>query len=419
MSSSEANRRAFLQGAGLVSAAAVTQAQAQAQKPAEQPGKPAEAAPAAGKPLPRRKLGKTGVEITMLNQGAVRGQGYDRILRLAYSMGVRTFDTAKVYGTEPQFKKWFDQSPEVRKEIFLVTKDMPKKASDMIRMLDERLETLGTDYVDLFFIHGLGDQHSTDQAIEMVTGQEFKETAEKIRKSGKAKFVGFSSHHKDRGLIIEAAAKAGFVDAVMLQYTPWLEKDSALNKGLDVAYEKGLGLITMKHIAGQFFGDKPKGNVLDDVQKKVPMLKERNLTPFQGLLHAIWTDERLASSCISMRNTDQLRQNIDALERFEPVKAAMIEQLRDAALAHGPTLCADCDGRCSKAAGTKAELGVLTRYLTYYQHLGDRSVARQQFAELSDEARDWKDADLVAAREACPNKLNFTSLLPKVDEYLA
>lgn len=419
MSSSEANRRAFLQGAGLVSAAAVTQAQAQAQKPAEQPGKPAEAAPAAAKPLPRRKLGKTGVEITMLNQGAVRGQGYDRILRLAYSMGVRTFDTAKVYGTEPQFKKWFDQAPEVRKEIFLVTKDMPKKASDLIRMLDERLETLGTDYVDLFFIHGLGDQHSTDQAIDMVTGQEFKETAEKIRKSGKAKFVGFSSHHKDRGLIIEAAAKAGFVDAVMLQYSPWLEKDSPLNKGLDVAYEKGMGLITMKHIAGQFFGDKPKGNVLDDVQKKVPMLRERNLSPFQGLLHAIWTDERLASSCISMRNTDQLRQNIDALERFEPVKAAMIEQLRDAALAHGPTLCADCDGRCSKAAGTKAELGVLTRYLTYYQHLGDRSVARQQFAELSDEARDWKDADLVAAREACPNKLNFSSLLPKVDEYLA
>ena len=37
-----------------------------------------------------------------------------------------------------------------------------------------------------------------DDAINMVTSQEFKETAEAIRKSGKAKFVGFSSHHKDR-----------------------------------------------------------------------------------------------------------------------------------------------------------------------------------------------------------------------------
>ena len=32
----------------------------------------------------------------------------------------------RCYGTEPGFKKWFEQSPEVRKEIVLVTKDNPK-----------------------------------------------------------------------------------------------------------------------------------------------------------------------------------------------------------------------------------------------------------------------------------------------------
>lgn len=412
----ESNRRSFLRGAGVASSAAVSASPVSLMAQQEPAG---EVPKADSKTLPRRKLGKTGVEITMLNQGAVRGQGYDRILRLSYSMGVRTFDTAKVYGTEQNFRKWFEQSPEVRKEIFLVTKDTPKKPADMIRMLDERLETLGTDYIDLFFIHGLGDQHSTDEAIAMVTSQEFKETAEKIRKSGKARFVGFSTHHKDRGLMIEAAAKAGYADAVMLQYTPWLDKDSALNKGLDVAYEKGLGLITMKHLAGQFLGDKNRKNPLDDVPNKVPMLKERNLSVFQGLLYAIWTDERLASSCISMRNTDQIRENIDALQRFEPLKMAEIHQLRDASLAHGPTLCADCDGRCSKAAGTQAELGVLTRYLTYHEHLGDRAMARRQYAELSEAARDWSDADLLAATEACPNKLNFSALLPKAKELLS
>ena len=60
-------------------------------------------------------------------------------------------------------------------------------------MLDKRLEALATDYVDLFFIHGLGDDHSLDDAINFVKCQEFKETAEAIRKSGKAKFVGFST----------------------------------------------------------------------------------------------------------------------------------------------------------------------------------------------------------------------------------
>ena len=59
------------------------------------------------------------------------------------------FDTAKVYGTEITFKKWFAQEPEVRKQIFLVTKDMPQALRDLLNMVDERLAALGTDYIDL------------------------------------------------------------------------------------------------------------------------------------------------------------------------------------------------------------------------------------------------------------------------------
>lgn len=401
------DRRTFLQAGAVAAAAAVVGSS------------PASQAAQAGKEVPRRKLGKTGVEVTMLDQGAIRGASYDRILRAAFASGIRTFDTAKVYGTEPNLRKWFEQDPDVRKQIFLITKDMPKSPRDMIAMLDERLETLGTDYVDLFFIHGLGDDHTLDDAMNFVRGPEFKEVAETLRKSGKTKFVGFSTHHKDRPQIIQAAAEGGVVDAIMLQYTPWLDKDSPLNQALDAAHEKGIGLITMKHIAGQFFGDKPKGNILEDVQKKVPMLKERNLNPFQGLLHAIWTDERIACSCVSMRNTDQIRENVDAAHRFEPVQTADIHKLRDAALDHGPMLCADCDGRCSVAANTTAELGNLTRFLTYHQHHGDRAEARRLFAAMPDSARDWSSADLEAARHACPNRLDFARLLPEVQKHLA
>ena len=120
-----------------------------------------------------------------------------------------------------------------------------------------------------------------------------------------------------------------------------------------------------------------------------------------------------------MRNTDHIRDNSDAAARFEPLKAAQIDQLRDATLAWGPTLCADCDGRCSLAAGTKAELGNLTRFLTYHEHHGDRALARELYDALPAEARDWSGADLEAARAACPNRLDFARLLPKVEKYLA
>jgi aryl-alcohol dehydrogenase-like predicted oxidoreductase len=414
MSHDETNstdRRAFLQAGALATAAALGAAS----------GIEAQGAPAKTAMLPKRQLGKTGLEITLLEMGtgALRERGVlDRLLRLSYASGVRTFDTAKAYGTEPGFKKWFEQSPEVRKEIVLVTKDNPRAPKEMLAMLDRRLEALATDYVDLFFIHGLGDEHSLDDAINFVKGQEFKETAEAIRKSGKAKFVGFSSHHRNRAQLLQAAAAGGIIDAIMLQYTPWLDKDDPLNKAIDACHAKEIGLISMKQVAGQF-PSRPKINVLAEVVKRAPMLAEKNLTPYQGLLHAIWTDERISGSCVSIKTTDQLREDADAARRYEPLKTAEILQLRDAALAFGPTLCADCDGRCSIAAGTKAELGNLTRFLTYHEHHGIRAEARRQYAALDPEARDWSDADLEAAHAACPNRLDFAKLLPEVDRHLA
>jgi uncharacterized protein len=292
--------------------------------------------------------------------------------------GVRVLDTVRIYGSEPSVRNWFAQATEVRKEIFPVTKDELRIASQMVASVDVRLAACRTDHIDLFFLHGLGDHHTGDEASDLLKRREFRQAADAIRKSGKARFIGFSTHHKDRAAIIQAAAEAGVVDAIMLQYTPWLEKDSPLNKALDAGHAKGVDLISMKQIAGRNFSDAPKGNVLEEVTLRSPMLAERKLTPFQGLLHAIWTDERISSVCVSMRNTDQIRANVEAARRYEPLKAAEVLQLRDAVLAQGPTLCADCDGRCSAAVATGAELGNLTRFLTHQEHQGDRAEARRQ-----------------------------------------
>ena len=120
-----------------------------------------------------------------------------------------------------------------------------------------------------------------------------------------------------------------------------------------------------------------------------------------------------------MRNTDQVRENTQAARIFKPLTKTEIEQLRDACIAAGPTLCASCDGRCSQAGGTLAELGNLTRFLTYHDHHGYRAEARRLYGQLGDAARDWAGADLEAARQACPNKLDFAKLLWRADEVLS
>ena len=76
------DRRKFLQAGAVASAGALSlTAGSRAQEAANK-----------ADPLPRRVLGKTGVEVTMLEQGAVRGNGGDRIIRHAFANGVRLFE---------------------------------------------------------------------------------------------------------------------------------------------------------------------------------------------------------------------------------------------------------------------------------------------------------------------------------------
>jgi aryl-alcohol dehydrogenase-like predicted oxidoreductase len=396
---SEFHRRTFLQAGALATASALTLT------PDSQAAPEGKAAI-----LPRRRLGNTGVDVTILNLGTWQSPGTDRLLRFAYANGVRYFDTADCYGSEPALARWFQAMPEVRKEIFLVTKDHPSSPRDLIAKLDRRLATLRTDYVDLFFIHGIGRDYGS-ASLAWPKSKELKDTIETIKKSGKARFVGFSCHDPRRAEYLQAAADGGLVDAIMVQYSPWLDKDSPMNRALDACHKRGIGLISMKQVAGH--------GELQEVLRRVPNLKQKGLSPYQGLLHAIWSDERISSSCVSMRNTDQITENSIAARNFVPMGRAEIDELRDACLAAGPTFCADCDGRCARAAGTGAALGDLTRLLTYHDHHGYRGEAKRLYGKLSECERDWSGADLAAAREACPNHLDFASLLPRADRHLA
>jgi aryl-alcohol dehydrogenase-like predicted oxidoreductase len=403
---SSTDRRRFLQAGALVAASAASRgAGAGAQ---ELPAAP----PAT---LPKRPLGKTGAQITLLDIGTGRGRGVGRLLRYAYNQGIRAFDTSAMYQSEPDFKAW------VRKDVFVVTKEheAPGIAAKLQGMVEARCAAMGTDYIDLFFVHSFGD-NGVDASLKLLKSQELKAAADAARKSGKLKLFGLSTHHRDRALILQTAAEVGYIDAIMVQYSPWLDKESRLSKALDSCHERGIGLISMKQIAGRLRGGETIKGILDAVRKRVPTLEERKLTPFQGFLHAIWSDDRISAACVAMQNTDQVRENADAARRYEqPLKTADIERLRDTVIAQGLTFCADCDGRCAHAAGTQAALGDLTRFLTYHEHHGDRARARQLYAALPPQARDWSDADLDAARAACPNRLDFATLLPEVEKRLA
>ena len=407
---SQVDRREFLQTGALVTASAVAIGQ----------GSTAQAQDKAAAKLPTRKLGKTGVEVSMLTvgTGAWRslGNAAPLLLRTAYNQGIRYLDTANAYGTEPAIANFLKAVPEAKKDTFIVTKDTPRSPKEMIEQLDKRLETLQLDTVDAFFFHGLGDHHDLNTCLEFLKGKEFKETADAIRKSGKAKFVGFSVHHPELAKMVTTAAEVGVVDMIMVKYNAFAPKDHAFNKALDAAHARGIGLISMKQLLGS---EAALNTVAEKAIGKVPSLKDKNLKPYEMLLHAIWTDERIASCCVSMKNVDQVVEDAHAARTFQPLKEAELRAIHEIYLAAKPTMCSLCDGRCSEAAGTGAALGDIARYLAYHEHNGERVEARRLYAEMPESARDWKGADLAAAQAACPNHLEFSELLPRAERCLA
>src|ERR1039457_588884 len=116
----------------------------------------APAASVAGEVLPKRQLGKIGPQVTMLAMGGMMSALSPDYIDIAWSMGIRYFDTAHVYlngKSEKIFAQWLAKYPERRKEIFLVSKDNPHNSpAELLDMIDKRLEACGTTYLDAFYV---------------------------------------------------------------------------------------------------------------------------------------------------------------------------------------------------------------------------------------------------------------------------
>jgi hypothetical protein len=380
---------------------------------AEDAPQAADATPApAAQILPMRTLGKSGRQVTMLNLGGMMPAYSPQYLDIAWSMGIRYFDTADCYlkgNSEKVVSKWLAKYPERRKEIFLVSKDHPHAGpQQLLEMIDKRLEACGTSYLDAFYIHGIGTREYGEDSLNWPKSDEYHKVADQLRSSGKVKMVGFSCHDRRRDEYLAAAAEGGFLDIIMLQYTPFFTKGDAFDKALDACHEKGIGLVAMKTMRNT-----------GDVPKRLPEFDKLGLTTHQAVLHACWSDPRIASICNMLDNVGQMESSTTAAKSYKtPLTTAQIELLRTTVLAARPTLCPGCPSCNEFAASSALALNDISRFVTYYEQDGNVE-AKAFYRALPLAARDASGVDLVGLREQCAYGVDYPTILKRAEHYFA
>ncbi|MFO0887862.1 MAG: aldo/keto reductase [Isosphaeraceae bacterium] len=371
------------------------------------------AAPTADGPLlPTRKLGRNGPMVPILAKGGdMEPSSAPGLINRAWSSGMRYYDTAQKYGgglEESIYRRWFAANPGRRKDIFLVSKDYPVKKGPegLLEMIDRRLEALGTDYLDLYFIHELCPSVYGPESVNWGKSDVFRRVAETLKASGKVKLVGFSCHGGPE--YIQAAADGGFLDALMVQYTPFYERGGAFDRALSACHDKGIGLIAMKTL-------RHAGNV----PKRLPEFEKLGLTTHQAILHAVWSDPRISAICNSVRNFDQLRSSIAAAHGYKkPLEISLRDRLKEVVLASRRTMCPGCPSCDANAAATAYAFRDVARFVTYFEQ-DNHGPSRELYRSLPESARDASKADLKSLSQACAFGIDYPDIAARAERYFA
>jgi aryl-alcohol dehydrogenase-like predicted oxidoreductase len=137
----------------------------------EPAAEPQPATPKMGDPLPKRRLGREGPELTILGMGgshmamAPDEKASRELVEAALAKGVRFFDNAESY-ENGKAERWMGAAlKSVRKDVFLMTKTLApdrRNAESAKLQLAGSLERLQTDYLDLWQFHSVKTPEDVD-----------------------------------------------------------------------------------------------------------------------------------------------------------------------------------------------------------------------------------------------------------------
>jgi len=274
----------------------------------------------AAAPLQQRVLGKTGVKVPILGYGAAQ-VGTERtvaegvqLFQQAYEMGISYFDTAPEFAGYGKSQVQLGHAfKSMRDKVFITTKCARAKGDEAMRLLEQNLKELQSDYADLVYVHSIGGDDMDFKTLTSPGGA--MEFLVRAKQQGLARFVGVTGHNRPQRFVdvlrdfdIDVVMNAvNFVD----RHTYNFEE-----KVWPVAAEKQVGLVAMKVFGGSQ-GTVPKATA------KLPVEHHE-----QALRYAL-SLPNVSLAILGMKTLDELKRNVEWARNFKPMTPEEIAGLQD------------------------------------------------------------------------------------------
>jgi aryl-alcohol dehydrogenase-like predicted oxidoreductase len=355
----------------------------------------APAAPEKPNKLAYRMLGKTGLKVTSVGFGCMITSDPSVIERAA-DAGINYFDTARAYQSGNNERMVGAALKGKRQQVHISTKTGAGSRAGALAHLDTSLKELGTDYIDIWYLHGKGSAAQlTDELLDA------QQTA---KQAGKIRFAGVSLHtgHSE---VIPAAIKSGKIDVVLISYnfTMGDRTDGLIRQAKDA----GLGVVAMKVMAGGFRSNK-EGSPNYSVLKREGAMA--------AALRWVLKNPDIGTTIPSMTDMDQFEENFKCMasgfsEEDEKALTAYLDDIRPLYC----RMCGSCEGVCPKGLPVSDVL----RFLTYADGYGQFALGRERFLELPAEIAAVRCGDCAECAVQCPNGVRVAERLSRAQELFA
>ncbi len=301
-----------------------------------------------------RNIGKWGLKLPVISLGLWQNFGHERdqasafeILAHAFDAGITHFDLANNYGPPPgAAEELFGdilgrQFAPYRDEMIISSKAgyrmWPGPYGEfgsrkyLVASCDQSLKRLGLDYVDIFYSHRFDPKTPLEETMGALAD---------IVKSGKALYAGISSYPEKETRKANAILNETGVPCIIHQpsysmVNRWIEEDETIK----ACKELGMGIIafsplTQGVLSGKYSGGAGDGtraankkssvlpshvspSLIEAVRKLEPIAKRRNQSMVQLALSWVLRRREITSALIGVRNLEQLKDNLGALDNLQ------------------------------------------------------------------------------------------------------